>query len=86
MQETRIPSLGWKDPLEKGMATHFSTLAWTIPRIEEPGGLQSSLGLWSVKHDWVIKYNTAQAKFCAAFGKGMCVCVCVCVYTYTFKK
>ena len=32
---------GWKDPLEKEMATHSSTLAWEIPWIEEPGGLQS---------------------------------------------
>ena len=33
--------LGWEDPLEKGMATHSSILAWRIPRTEEPGGLQS---------------------------------------------
>ena len=32
---------GWKDPLEKGMATHYSILAWEIPWTEEPGGLQS---------------------------------------------
>ena len=32
---------GWKDPLEKEMATHSSTLAWEIPWIEEPGGLQT---------------------------------------------
>ena len=31
MQETWLPSLGWEDPLEKGKATHFSTLAWRIP-------------------------------------------------------
>ena len=41
MQETGIWSLGWEDPLEMGMATHSSILAWTIQRIEEPGGLQS---------------------------------------------
>ena len=41
MQETRIWSLGWEDSLEKGMATHFSTLVWWIPRTEEPGRLQS---------------------------------------------
>ena len=39
MQETRVQSLGWKDPLEKGMATHFSILAWKIPWTEEPGRL-----------------------------------------------
>ena len=37
--ETRVPSLGGEDPLEKKMATHFSILAWRIPWIEEPGGL-----------------------------------------------
>ena len=41
-QETRVQSLGQEDPLEKGMATHSSTLAWKIPRTEEPGGLQST--------------------------------------------
>ena len=40
MQEMRVQSLGWKDPLEKGMATRSSILAWRIPCTEEPGGLQ----------------------------------------------
>ena len=40
MQETWLRSLGWEDPLEKEMATHFSTLAWRIPWTEEPGRLQ----------------------------------------------
>ena len=40
-QETRVPSLGQEDPLEKGMATHASILAWRIPWTEEPGGLPS---------------------------------------------
>ena len=39
--ETQVQSLGQEDPLEKGMATHFSILTWRIPWIEEPGGLQS---------------------------------------------
>ena len=39
MQETRVRSLGWEDPLEKGMATHSSILVWRIPWTEEPGGL-----------------------------------------------
>ena len=38
MQETRVQSLGWEDPLEKEMATHSSILAWEIPWTEEPGG------------------------------------------------
>ena len=41
MQETRVRSLGRYDPLEEGMATHSSVLAWRIPWTEEPGGLQS---------------------------------------------
>ena len=39
MQETQVLSLIWEDPLEKGMATHFSILAWRIPWTEEPGRL-----------------------------------------------
>ena len=39
MRETWARSLGWEDPLEKGIATHSSILAWKIPRTEEPGGL-----------------------------------------------
>ena len=45
MQETPeiwVQCLGWEDPLEEGMATHYSILAWKIPRTEEPGGLQST--------------------------------------------
>ena len=42
MQETQVRSLGREDPLEKGMATHSSILAWDIPWTEEPGGLQST--------------------------------------------
>ena len=41
IQEIQIQSLGQEDPLEKGMATHSSILAWRIPWTEEPGGLQS---------------------------------------------
>ena len=41
MWETWVQSLGWEDPLEKGTATHSSTLAWKIPWTEEPGRLQS---------------------------------------------
>ena len=40
MQKTWVLSLGGEDPLEKGMPTHFSILAWGIPKTEEPGGLQ----------------------------------------------
>ena len=41
MQETQVQSLGWEDPLEEGVAIHYSILAWGIPWREEPGGPQS---------------------------------------------
>ena len=50
MQETWVQSLGWEDPLEKGMATHSSILAWRIPWTEEHGWLQS-VGSQRVGHD-----------------------------------
>ena len=46
-----VPSLGQKDALEEGMATHSSILAWRIPWTEDPGGLQS-IGLQRVGHNW----------------------------------
>ena len=46
----QVQSLGWEDPLEEGMATHSSILAWRIPRTEETGGLQS-IGSHRVGHD-----------------------------------
>ena len=46
----QVPSLGQEDPLEEGMATHSSILAWKIPWTEEPGGLQS-MGLQRIRHD-----------------------------------
>ena len=51
MKETRVPSLGEEEPLEKRMATHSSILAWKIPWTEEPGGLQS-IGSKRVIHIW----------------------------------
>ena len=48
--ETQVRSLGQEDPLEEGMATHSSVLAWRIPWTEEPGRLQST-GLQRVGHD-----------------------------------
>ena len=52
MQETWVQFLGWKDPLEKEIATHSSILAWRIPWTEEPGGLQS-MGSQRIGHDRV---------------------------------
>ena len=50
VQETWVPSLGREDPLEKGIATLSSVLAWRIPWTEEPGGLQA-MGSQRVGHD-----------------------------------
>ena len=50
MWETQVRSLGQKDPLEEGMATHSSMSAWRIPQTEEPGRLQS-MGLQRLGHD-----------------------------------
>ena len=47
---TQVRSLGWEDPLEEGMATYSNILAWKIPWMEEPGGLQS-MGSLRVGHD-----------------------------------
>ena len=56
MQETWVLSLGREDPLEKGMATDSSILAWRIPWTEEPARLQS-LGLQRVGHNWATNNN-----------------------------
>ena len=50
IQETRVQSLGWEDPQEKGMATYSSILAWEVPWTGEPCGLQS-MGLQRVRLD-----------------------------------
>ena len=55
-----IQSLGWEDPLEEGMATHSSILAWRIPWTEEPGGLQS-MASQRVRHDWATNTFTFQS-------------------------
>ena len=50
-QKTQARFPGWEDPLEEGMATHSSILAWRIPWTEEPGRLHA-IGLQKVGHDW----------------------------------
>ena len=60
--ETQIGSLGWEDPLEKGMATHSSILAWRMPWTEEPGRLQS-MGLQRVGQDQVTNTLTSLSSF-----------------------
>ena len=50
-RETQVQSLGREDPLEEGVATHSSILAWEIPWAEKPGGLQSKQSK-RVRHNW----------------------------------
>ena len=50
LQEMQVQSLGQKDPLDEGMATHSNNLVWKIPWTEQPGGLLST-GLQRVRHD-----------------------------------
>ena len=54
MQKTRVQSLGWKDTLEKEMATHSSIVAWEIPWIEDPGGLPAP-GVTRIRHNPATK-------------------------------
>ena len=62
VQETQFWSLGREDPLAQEMANHSSILAWKIPWIEEPGGLQS-MGLQRVGYDWTYTLNTLMVYF-----------------------
>ena len=50
LQETQVRSLVWEDPLEEGMASHSSILAWRIPQTEDPGGVIVH-GVSRVRHD-----------------------------------
>ena len=59
MQETWVQHLGWEDPLEEGMATHSSILAWRSPWTEAPRGLQST-GLQRVGHDWATAHTNTK--------------------------
>ena len=61
MWETQVQSLGWEDLLKEEMPTHCSTLAWKIPRTEDPGRLQS-VGLQTVGHDWATSFSLSFTK------------------------
>ena len=65
MQEARVQSLGWEDPLQKEMATHSSILVWEISWTEEPGGLQS-MGQIRVSLDLVTE-QTMTSEYKAYF-------------------
>ena len=61
MQEIRVQSLGWENPLEEEMATPSSIFAWRIPWIEKPGGLQS-MGSQRIRHDLATKPQPPKKK------------------------
>ena len=61
--DTWVWSLGWEDPLEEGMATHSSILAWRISWTEKSGGLQP-IGLQRVRHDWATELNWTELNWC----------------------
>ena len=79
LQETRVPSLGREDPLEKDMATHSNILAWRITWMEEPGGLQS-MGLQRIEYDRSTDTSFHIWSNIYISFKYVCVCVCVCIY------
>ena len=60
--ETWVQSLGWEDPLEKGMTTHSSILAWRIHMDKEPGGLQST-GSQIVRHNRVLSDQVQHGRY-----------------------
>ena len=68
MQETQVRSLGWEDPLEKEMATHSSTIAWKIPRMEEPSKLQSMGSQRGyIVHLWIFSNCCKSLKICPIY-------------------
>ena len=68
MQETQVQTLGWVDPLEKGMATHSCILAWRIPQTEEPDKLQFT-GSQRVRHE----YTCMCLNHSLEVGPGICI-------------
>ena len=62
MCETRVQSLDWEDPLEKGTVTHSSIIAWEIPWTEEPSWLQS-MGSQRIGHDWATQHSINEICF-----------------------
>ena len=74
MPETWVWSQGWEDPLEEGMATHSSILAWRIPWTEEPGGLQSMGSQNQIRlRDSTVTATTKKHSQIQAQGLSICV-------------
>ena len=80
----QVWSLGQEDPLEEGMATHSSVLAWRIPRMEEPGGLQSTQ-LQRVRRDWSDLARMHVFSFLLGFYLGVELLGLVVTLCLTFK-
>ena len=76
VQETWVLSLGWENPLEEGMATHSSILAWRIPWTEEPGGLQT---MESQRVDTTERINTHRNGYMGAYCSNVFSLHCVCL-------
>ena len=74
MRETRFPSLGREDPLEKEMATHSSIISWKTPWTEEPGRLQS-IGSQRVRHDWATSLSLSPKGHLVCVGKEVFISV-----------
>ena len=73
MWETWVRSLGWKDPLEEGMATHSSILAWRILWTEEPGGLQS-MGLQRIgQTEWLSTKHWLYSLCCTVYSYSLLI-------------
>ena len=73
----QVQSLGWEDPLEEGMVTHSSILAWRIPWTEKPGGLQS-MGLQRVRQNRAQHAESHRSVYVY-----MHIHACICVHEYT---
>ena len=73
--ETQVWSLGWEDTMEKEMAPHSRTLAWTIPRMEEPGRLQS-MGLQKVGRNWATSLHSLYGQLVVVLVARSCPTLC----------
>ena len=75
MKETWVWSLVREDPLEEEMVNHSNILAWRVPRMEEPGGLQS-LGSQRVKHDWATEHTHTAHSLKGREDSWSWICIC----------
>ena len=83
MQEAWVWSLGWENPLDKGMATYSSNFSWRIPWREEPGRLQST-GLQRARQDWAT--NTSQLVHTHTYTNTLLPCACTHTHTHTHTQ